>query len=473
MLTLITVPLKQLVASPLNVRKTDPDEDIDGLAASIRARGLKQNLVAVEGERRNTYEVVAGERRRRALLKLAADGHLRPDAPIPVLIEQRADGRETSLDENIQRVAMNPADEVTAFATIVAEHGEQDDPVRYCAQRFGVPRRHVEQRLRLAELAPEILDALRERKIDLGAAKAYGSFADHALQLAVFAAEDRRGYGTKHAPAAIRDAMKSKTYPATIAQAVYVGLDAYVAAGGQVERELFMGADEGDRLTDPALLDRLAREKMATEVLAIAKAAGLAGGLLTGGFSRWSQWPRPPAGYECAWSQDRDDMPKRDRARAIGVYALAGDGAHLELVGFYKPSAAAAANGAGAPPAGSPARLGSPIDVPGASERASVEAQRRAQAIALRAARLAAAPSFAGTPFEGRAFWPSPDEWLLPVTDAGGERFVAVMLRVTDEEIEAHHAEAEAEIDAELAAEEERRSAADVVAAPVGETAHA
>ncbi|MBK8840320.1 MAG: ParB N-terminal domain-containing protein [Hyphomonadaceae bacterium] len=139
------IPLNKLIASPRNVRRKDRKADIDALAASIASCGLLQNLCVVAGEG-DRFEVDAGGRRLMALKKLAKDGVIAKDFPVPCHVVASEDGREVSLIENIHRVAMDAMDEVDAFAALVAEGATPDD----IARRFGATQRHVEQRLALA-----------------------------------------------------------------------------------------------------------------------------------------------------------------------------------------------------------------------------------------------------------------------------------------------------------------------------------
>src|ERR1700730_18279131 len=77
-----TIPLDNLVLSPSNVRKTPPSAAEEAeLKASIRARGLKQNLVvhAASLDPNGLHAVVAGGRRLKALQELAAEGFIPTD----------------------------------------------------------------------------------------------------------------------------------------------------------------------------------------------------------------------------------------------------------------------------------------------------------------------------------------------------------------------------------------------------------
>ncbi len=172
------IPLNKLVPSSTNVRKTPPSAAEDAeLKASIRARGLKQNLVVHPsvGEK-GVHAVTAGGRRLRALQELAAEGVIPGDFRVPCLVEAAEDALETSLMENRIRAALSPADEFVAMAALI----DTGEPVEAIATRFGVSERHVRQRLRLGKLAPELLDAYRNGDISLDVVTAFTLGADHA-----------------------------------------------------------------------------------------------------------------------------------------------------------------------------------------------------------------------------------------------------------------------------------------------------
>jgi ParB family transcriptional regulator, chromosome partitioning protein len=103
------IPPDKLVLSPSNVRKTPPSAAADAeLIASIRARGLKQNLVVHPApDARGTHAVTAGGRRLKALQELAADGDIPPDHKVPCLVEEQSEAVETSLMKNTVRAAIS------------------------------------------------------------------------------------------------------------------------------------------------------------------------------------------------------------------------------------------------------------------------------------------------------------------------------------------------------------------------------
>lgn len=265
-----TIPLNKLVASPRNVRRhSDPLADAE-LKASIAARGLLQNLIVRPGAK-GKFEVEAGERRRKAMLALADDKVLSKDHEVICLVlEDTAEGAiETSLAENFHRLAMNPADEAQAFAALI----EAGASLEQVACRFGLTVRFVEGRLRLATLAPVVFDALASGEITLDLAKAYGATSDQQIQARVFE-QVSTGYYAPN-PDSIRRMVLSGTLRGSDPRARLVGRNAYLAAGGRIERELFDDEDS-EAWADVALLETLAAAKMDEQAVALAAEQGLA-----------------------------------------------------------------------------------------------------------------------------------------------------------------------------------------------------
>ena len=256
------IPLCRLALAPENVRKTPPDEAAEAqLRASIAAIDLLENLVVrpdepdADGIKR--FAVVAGGRRLAALKALAENGTLHADHPVPCKIAPNGNASELSLAENVIRIAMHPADQVVAFAGLAAS----GVTVAAIAARFGVSERTVEQRLRLGNAAPDLLDAYRAEKIDLETLMAFAVTTDHDRQLGVWEQVSAQGYR----PSAwqVKRMLTEERIPAGTAMARYVGVAAYEAAGGPVLRDLFADEHEnGVWLEDPKLLNALAMKKL-------------------------------------------------------------------------------------------------------------------------------------------------------------------------------------------------------------------
>lgn len=451
------LPLNRLMLSNLNVRQTERDADIASLADDIAARGLKQNLVVVPAhfstgiseDWDDQFEVIAGGRRYQAMQLLVDDGRLPADHPVPVLIEERDQAKATSLSENLHKVTMNPVDEFEAYRAIVADwmqanalgavsEGAADCPaaIEYCARRFGKTVKHVTGRLRLATLAPEILQAMRENALGVESAKAYAGSTDHERQVKVFKEQCKSNW-KPHDPAIVRSALRNDSLSIDCALIRFVGLDAYRAAGGRTEVEMFMGTDGEERVTDLKLLDKLAADKASPLVAPQAKADGFGSGLLAKGLGVHAKWPPVPKDMERhrAYYQDKEPT-KAQLKKAVAVYAIdtTGDGS-IQRIGFYWTP---------------PPRKASDDDW----EQVRAE-QARARGIRRIAARAATDFSSKGTSIEGKAFWPQHN--VNPVEDDRTDDnfvMVALQIRVPRADVEARLAEAEKQYDADLAAAE-------------------
>ena len=257
------IPLSQLELSPDNVRRTPADASaFTELKASIAAHGLLENLIArsmepgADGPER--YAVIAGGRRLAAMQALAAGGVLEEDHPVPCrMIGGIVAAEEVSLAENSVRAAMHPADQVEAFRRL-ADAGSTAAAI---AARFGVSERTVEKRLRLGNAAPVLLEAYRAGEIELDTLMAFAVTTDQARQSAVWETVSQQGYR----PGAwqIKRLLTEDRVSATSAIVRFVGIEAYEAAGGKIDRDLFAEEDErGIWLDDPDLLNKLAIDSL-------------------------------------------------------------------------------------------------------------------------------------------------------------------------------------------------------------------
>lgn len=247
-MTLQTVKLSQLRLSPLNIRRVKP-KAIDQLAADIMAHGQLQNLVVyAEG---NRFEVAAGGRRYRAFKQLEKAKAIPACHPISVDVRDKAEAVELSLAENVQREDMHVADAVIAYGDLHAEGKSPGD----IAARFGVALSYVKKVLRLSALHPDALACLARDQIGMEAAQALTLTDDHDRQLEAL----KRFGNSAHQ---IRRMLTEEKIGTDHALFLFVGHDAYAAAGGTITADLF--ADGGDGYADdPALVETLATAKMA------------------------------------------------------------------------------------------------------------------------------------------------------------------------------------------------------------------
>ena len=252
---MLLVPLSQLRPSKRNVRKT-LGASITELAASVERVGLLQNLTVTLASDGEHYEVVAGGRRLAALKLLAKKRRIAKDYAVPCLLVADASARTASLTENVQREAMHPADQFEAFADLIAE----GRPIEDIAADFGVTPLVVQRRLKLANVSPRLMADYRADAVNLDQLMALAITDDHAAQEAAF--YDAPNW--QRNPTALRERLTEREIDAHRHPLVrFVGLEAYEAAGGGIRRDLFADADQGIYLTDAALIDRLAQDKLA------------------------------------------------------------------------------------------------------------------------------------------------------------------------------------------------------------------
>lgn len=234
----------ELILSPLNPRTVAPSEaEVAALAGSIAELGLVQNLIGLDrGER---LEIVGGGLRLRALLTL-------PSQEVEVLVYDDADAAvAAALAENEVRREMGPVDRFRAFLGL-REAGRSEAAI---ARAYATDTAEVARILALRACAPEVLEALGERRITLGQARAFTVTQDRARQVEVL-----RTMACGCEAAYIRRWLRGQDDAAEIAKALrLVTAQGYEAAGGTLTRDLF---SEDVWVDDPALLFRLRDEAL-------------------------------------------------------------------------------------------------------------------------------------------------------------------------------------------------------------------
>lgn len=259
----ISVPLSALYLSPENVRK-GAVSGIEELAAMIYAQGLLNPLQVTADDVRSgksaLYGVVAGGRRFRALKHLEESGKIPADFSIDCGLITADKASEVSLTENISQEAMHPADEFEAYRSLITQGKTVED----VAGKFGVTVVHVQRRLKLANVAPVLLDLYRANEITLDQIMILASVDDQERQV-------RTWNGTAHynrQPHNLKRLLIEDEIKATDARVSFVGIDTYIAAGGSIRTDLF---EEGDNrfLTDPGLLEMLIADRLEAEAVNI------------------------------------------------------------------------------------------------------------------------------------------------------------------------------------------------------------
>ncbi|MEM9765162.1 MAG: DNA-binding protein, partial [Pseudomonadota bacterium] len=235
---------------------------IEELAEDIARRTLLTALTVrpvldENGAETGMFEVPAGGRRFRALERLVAQKRLNKTAPIPCIVRTEGIAEEDSLAENVQRAPLHPLDQFRAFQRL----REKWRTVEEIAAGFFVTPNVVKQRLKLAAVAPALLEAYANEEMVLDQLMAFTVNPDHERQVEVWQVLKQR-YGKQ--PHEIRRMLTEGTVRASDRRARFVGLEAYEAAGGVVLRDLFQ-ADDGGWLQDAGLLERIVADKLTAE----------------------------------------------------------------------------------------------------------------------------------------------------------------------------------------------------------------
>lgn len=256
------IPLRHLVASPYNQRKKPRTvETVAEFADNIRAVGLLQNLVVHAIKKRakkaQTYGVDAGETRRQGLLANVERGDITLDYLVPCKVISEADAILYSATENDMRKPPHPADQFLAYKAL-ADEGRSAE---FIGAIFKVTPKTVAGHLKLASVSTKLFDLFADDQISLAQIQALSITDDHAAQEAAwFGAKD----AWNRSPQELRARLKRDKLALSDRVVRFVTVEAYEAAGGKVERDLFSTGDEGSIL-DSDLLMRLFDEKMAVE----------------------------------------------------------------------------------------------------------------------------------------------------------------------------------------------------------------
>ena len=224
---------------PKNARKTPHSEaSIEAYAGSIAAKGILQNLVVepeldADGAATGFYFVTIGEGRRLAQFLRVKRKEIKKTEPIRCIIDTANDPHEISLDENVTRENMHPADQFEAFKKLAEERGFGAEEI---AARFGVTPHVVRQRLRLGAVSPKLMQIYRDGDLALDQLMAFAITEDHARQEAAF---ERLSFNRD--ASTIRRMLTEAHVAATDRRAIFVGAEKYTEVGGTIPGALITG----------------------------------------------------------------------------------------------------------------------------------------------------------------------------------------------------------------------------------------
>ncbi len=171
------IEVNRIVPNPDQPRRTFDEETLEELASSIRELGVVQPLTLRLSED-GDYQIIAGERRWRAARKAGL-------FTVPAYVRTVSDTEmtEMALIENIQREDLNSIEVALGFKKLIDTYHLTQERL---SERLGKKRATSANHLRLLRLPAEIQLGLRDRKLDMGHARAILSIDDPKLQLKIY-----------------------------------------------------------------------------------------------------------------------------------------------------------------------------------------------------------------------------------------------------------------------------------------------
>lgn len=171
------IPLAAITPNPEQPRTSFDPEALEELAASISQLGIIQPL-SLRKTGADTYQIIAGERRYRAALMAGLD-----TVPAYIRTANEAELTEMALIENIQREDLNAIEIALTFKKLIDQYNLTQERL---SERIGKKRATVANFLRLLRLPAEVQLGLRDKRVDMGHARALLTISDPALQLKLY-----------------------------------------------------------------------------------------------------------------------------------------------------------------------------------------------------------------------------------------------------------------------------------------------
>jgi len=184
------IPVSQIIPNRFQPRTIFDESKIEELARTIHTHGIIQPIVVRELDV-NQYEIIAGERRFRAIQLIGWD-------EVPAIIKNLSDTETASiaLIENLQREELTPIEEAMAYGKLLELHNLTQEAL---AQRLGKGQSTVANKLRLLKLPEEIQEALLQKKITERHARALIPLKDPEKQVQVMNLIIEKGLNVKQA----------------------------------------------------------------------------------------------------------------------------------------------------------------------------------------------------------------------------------------------------------------------------------
>lgn len=170
------VAVEKVLPNPRQPRGSLDPAELEELTASVREHGVLQPLIVTPGEADGKYVLIAGERRLQA-------ARLAGLTSVPVIVRPASDQQrlELAIIENVQRADLSPLEEAEAYRQLAVDFNLSHEEI---AARVGKSRVAVTNTLRLLKLPDSVKNALIERRISEGHARALLALPTAAAQTA-------------------------------------------------------------------------------------------------------------------------------------------------------------------------------------------------------------------------------------------------------------------------------------------------
>ena len=159
------VPVEKIYPNPNQPRKLFQEEKLIELAKSIKTKGIVQPLIVRKKKgTKESYEIVAGERRWRAAQRARIH-------ELPVIVKEFTDIEvlEIAIIENVQRADLNPIEEAVGYKNLMDNFDHTQDGL---SKEIGKSRSHIANLLRLLNLPTAVQELLISGQLTAGHARA-------------------------------------------------------------------------------------------------------------------------------------------------------------------------------------------------------------------------------------------------------------------------------------------------------------
>ncbi|PSL40002.1 Effector of nucleoid occlusion Noc [Planomicrobium soli] len=236
----VKLPIEKITANQFQPRTVFDEEKIEELARTIHMHGVIQPIVVRSSNKEGSYEIIAGERRFRAMRSLGWE-------EVPAIVRELSDKETASiaLIENLQREELTAIEEATAYQNLLVIHEITQEAL---AQRLGKGQSTVANKLRLLKLPEEIQNALLNRTITERHARALLQIKNNELQMKVFAETVEQNLNVKQLEEKVEKALSTEEPKKTKPKRKAVSRDLRIAMN-TIKESLHMVARSGIDVT--------------------------------------------------------------------------------------------------------------------------------------------------------------------------------------------------------------------------------